>query len=374
LPFSKVYPQVQELLAAISTVASERSLPTVLRRIVESACTLVDAEYGALGVVGENRRLSEVVTVGFDPETYDAIGHLPEGLGILGQLMDKPQPLRLRDVGAHAAAHGFPPNHPHMRSFLGVPVHVRDVVFGNLYLTEKRSAEEFSEEDEQLAVALAAAAGVTIENAVLVHRLEELAVLQDRERIARDLHDKVIQRLFATGMTLQTTVPSRGRDDADARITYAVDELDETIREIRNTIFALQSPSQQRLRVAIFSLVDGARESIGFTPELRLDGPIDSGLSDKVADHLLAVLQEALSNVARHAGASRVDVSVEAGDELVVRVTDNGRGFPMLTLPGRGLRNLEERAAAMQGMFTVSRTPDDETVVEWRAPITGEAV
>ncbi len=371
MPFSPVYPQIQELLDAITAVASERSLPAVLRRIVESACTLPDAKYGALGVVGENRRLSEIITVGFEPETYDAIDHLPEGLGVLGQLIVDPQPLRLRDLGTHAEAHGFPPNHPQMRSFLGVPVHVRDVVFGNLYLTEKQTAEEFSEEDEQMAVALAAAAGVTIENAVLVHRLEELAVLEDRERIARDLHDKVIQRLFATGMALQTTVPSRGRDDADARITYAVDELDETIREIRNTIFALQSPSQPRLRIAIFSLVDGARESIGFTPDLRLDGPIDSGLSDKVADHLLAVLQEALSNVARHAGASRVDVSVEAGNELVVRVTDNGRGFPILTRPGRGLRNLEERAAAMQGTFSVSRTPDDETVVEWRAPIAG---
>jgi signal transduction histidine kinase len=257
-----------------------------------------------------------------------------------------------------------------MRSFLGAPVHVRDVIFGNLYLTEKRGAAEFTDEDERLAVALAAAAGVTIENAVLAHRLEELAVLEDRERIARDLHDKVIQRLFATGMGLQTTLPTRGRRDSDTRIAHAVEELDETIREIRNTIFALQSQPHRGLRVEIFAVVDGARESIGFTPDLRLEGPIDSGLSDKMADHVLAVLQEALSNVAQHAGASRVDVGVEAGDDLVVRVVDNGRGFPVMAHPGRGLPNLEERASAMRGVFMVSRAPAGGTILEWRAPLT----
>jgi two-component system, NarL family, sensor histidine kinase DevS len=352
-------------------VASERSLPAVLRRIVESACTLVDARFGALGVIGDDRHLSEFITVGVGPEAYAAIGNLPEGHGILGLLIVDPEPLRLRDLGAHAESYGFPPNHPPMHSFLGVPVRVRDAVFGNLYLTEKRGAEEFDEEDERLAVALAAAAGLAIENARLIQRIEELAVLEDRERIARDLHDKVIQHLFSTGMALQTTLPTRAREDADERIGRAVNDLDETIREIRDTIFALQAPPHRGgLRLAIFSTVDEAREPLGFTPELHLEGPLDTGLPEKMADHLLAVLREALSNVVRHAGASRVDVSVVAGGDLVVRVADNGRGFPILTRPGRGLRNLEERASAMHGTFTASRSPDGDTVVEWRAPLT----
>jgi signal transduction histidine kinase len=370
LPFSKIYPHTQQLLDAITSVGSDLSLPTVLRRIVESACTLVDARYGALGVIGDDRRLSEFITVGVDPETHTAIGHLPEGLGILGLLIIDPKPLRLRDLGAHDQSYGFPANHPEMHSFLGVPVRVREAVFGNLYLCEKRDADEFSEEDERLAVALAAAAGVAIENARLMQRLEEVAVLGDRERIARDLHDKVIQRLFATGMSLQTMLPVPGRDDATNRITHAVDELDVTIREIRSTIFALQAPVQRGLRVSIFATVDGAREHLGFSPELRMDGPIDTVVSEKVAEHLLAVLQEALSNVAKHAEASRVDVMIEAGTDLVVRVVDDGKGIPSPPKEGRGLQNLADRAATMRGDLRASRLESGGTVVEWRVPIT----
>jgi signal transduction histidine kinase len=370
LPFSKLYPHTQQLLDAITSVGSDLSLPIVLRRIVESACTLVDARYGALGVIGDDRRLSEFITVGVDHETHTAIGHLPEGHGILGLLIVDPKPLRLRDLGAHEQSYGFPANHPEMHSFLGVPVRVRDDVFGNLYLCEKRDADEFTDEDERLATTLAAAAGVAIENARLMQRLEEVAVLEDRERIARDLHDKVIQRLFATGMSLQTMLPVPGRDEATDRITHAVDELDVTIREIRSTIFALQTPVPRGLRVSIFAMVDGARELLGFSPELRMDGPIDTVVSEKAAEQLLAVLQEALSNVAKHAEATRVDVVVEAGKDIVVRVVDNGKGIPSPRKDGRGLQNLADRAATMRGGLKASRLDTGGTVVEWRVPIT----
>jgi signal transduction histidine kinase len=370
LPFSKVNPHTQQLLDAITSVGSDLSLPIVLRRIVESACSLVDARYGALGVIGDDRHLSEFITVGVDPETHTAIGHLPEGHGILGLLIVDPQPVRLPDLGAHEESYGFPPNHPEMHSFLGVPVRVRDAVFGNLYLCEKRDADEFTEEDERLAVALAAAAGVAVENARLMQRLEEVAVLEERERIARDLHDKVIQRLVATGMLLQTMLPVPGRDDATSRITHAVDELDVTVREIRSTIFALQAPVQRGLRVSIFATVDGAREYLGFSPELRMDGPIDTIVSEKVAEHLLAVLQETLSNVAKHAEASRVDVMIEAGTDVVVRVVDDGKGLPTPRHGGRGLQNLEHRAESMGGDLTASRLKTGGTVVERRVPIT----
>jgi signal transduction histidine kinase len=373
LPFTQVDPLVQRLLDAINLVGSDLSLPIVLRRIVESACELLGARYGALGVIGEDRRLVEFITVGVDPETHDAIGHLPEGHGILGLLIVDPKPLRLRDLTAHPQSYGFPPNHPPMRSFLGVPVRVRNAVFGNLYLCEKQGAEEFNEVDEHLAVALATAAGAAIDNARLVQRVEQLAVLEDRGRIARDLHDKVIQRLFAAGLELQTMLPSKAQHDLDDRIALLAAELDDTIREIRHSIFALEAPRERGLRVDIFAAVDSARESLGFAPELRLEGLIDSLVSDKVAEHLLAVVHEALSNVAQHAEASRVEVFVEAGKEtgLLLRVIDNGRGLPSSPALGRGLRNLEERAKGLGGSFSASPAPAGGTVIEWRVPLEG---
>ncbi len=242
-------------------------------------------------------------------------------------------------------------------------------MFGNLYLCEKQGADEFSEDDERLAVALASAAGVAVDNARLVQRVEQLAVLEDRERIARDLHDKIIQRLFATGLDLQGMLPSQARDDLDDRITHAADDLDETIREIRTTIFALQAPRKRGLRVDVFAVVDVARESLGFAPRLRFTGPVDSVVSDTVAEHLLAALEEALSNVVQHAGASRVEVSVEAGTDLLLRVVDNGTGLPTSYTPGRGLHNLEDRAGKLGGTFTASRAPAGGTVIEWRVPL-----
>jgi signal transduction histidine kinase len=372
MPFTQIDPLVQRLLDAVNVVGSDLSLPIVLRRIVESARELVGARYAALGVIGDDRRLVEFITVGVDPETYAAIGDLPEGHGILGLLIVDPKPLRLRDLTTHPQSYGFPPNHPPMRSFLGVPIRVRNEAFGNLYLCEKEGAEEFTVADEHLVVALASAAGVAVDNARLVQRVEELAVLEDRGRIARDLHDKVIQRLFATGLELQTMLPSRAQHGLDDRIARSAAELDDTIREIRNTIFALEAPRELGIRVDLFAQVDAARESLGFAPELHLDGLIDSLVSDKVAEHLHAVLQEALSNVAKHAEASRVEVFVEVRKEsgLLLRVVDDGRGLPSSPTPGSGLRNLEERASRLGGTFTASAAPGGGTVVQWRVPLT----
>jgi two-component system, NarL family, sensor histidine kinase DevS len=372
MPFTQIDPLVQRLLDAVNVVGSDLSLPIVLHRIVESARELVGARYAALGVIGDDRRLAEFITVGVDSETYAAIGDLPEGHGILGLLIVDPQPLRLRDLTTHPQSYGFPPNHPSMRSFLGVPIRVRNEVFGNLYLCEKQGADEFTEVDEHLAVALASAAGIAVDKARLVERVEQLAVLEDRGRIARDLHDKVIQRLFATGLELQTMLPSTAQLDLDDRITTAAEELDETIREIRNSIFALQAPRERGLRVDIFAQVDSARQALGFAPELRLEGLIDSLVSDKVAEHLLPALQEVLSNVAKHANASRLDILVQVGQEtgLLLRVVDNGRGLPSSPTPGRGLRNLEDRAKSLGGSFTASSAPGGGTVIEWRVPLT----
>jgi signal transduction histidine kinase len=359
--------RLQQLLDAMLSIGSDLSLPAVLQRIIESACKLVDARYGALGVMDDHGQLTDLATSGVDESTHDAVGRLPEFTGILGVLLRDPKPVRLRDVSEHPLAQGFPPGHPEMSSFLGVPIRGKEAI-GSLYLADKQSADQFSEEDERLAVTLAAASGVAIDNARLQASLEHVAVLQDRERIARELHDKVIQRLFAAGMTLQTTLPI-ARSEVASHITQAVEEIDETIRDIRRTIFALETRTRRGVRVDIFAHVDAAREVLGFTPELRLEGPIDSAVPETTADHLLAALFEALSNVAQHAGASKVDVAVEAGDELRLQVADDGAGLPDRIEPGQGLRNMERRALELGGNASVRPREGAGTVVEWRVPL-----
>ena len=365
---------LRQLLDAVTAIGSDLDLPAMLRRIVESAVELVDATYGALGVLDESKtRLAEFVTVGIDDETYRAIGELPEGHGILGLLIVDAKPLRLPDLTEHPDSFGFPPHHPPMRSFLGVPIRARDDVFGNLYLTDKSSAEVFTDVDEELVVALAAAAGVAIENARLLAMVHELALVEDRERIARDLHDTVIQRLFATGMSLQSTVRLVPTDPSAAarRIGDAVDDLDATIRQIRTTIFDLErsKASPDSLRVRVLALAREAAGPLGFEPRVVLDGAVDTGVDAQVGTELLATLREALSNVARHARATRVDVEVVVDGDVRLTVSDDGVGPPGDNLPvGQGLRNMRDRAGKLGGTLELRAAAGGGTALEWRAP------
>ncbi|MEU1279244.1 GAF domain-containing protein [Streptomyces sp. NPDC005805] len=534
--------RVHGLLEAVLSVGRGLELPQVLRGIVEAATTLVDAEYGALGVIGEDETLSEFIPVGVTAEQWAAIGELPSGHGLLGELIRHPEPLRLADLAEHRASAGFPPHHPPMRSFLGVPIRVRDTVFGNLYLTEKRGAAEFDAEDEAVVATLAVAAGVAIENARLYenarrgqrraaadsevtaallsgrprsevlelilghardfadadlglvavpaegtgrlraavaagpgaerHRgtllpatgslaaeafaagelrttadlgrephadeaaaerwrdlgpavavplgtqgregvlllartrgrpaftqtetdplagfaartalamelaerrsdAQELALLEDRDRIARDLHDLAIQRLFATGMTLQSVQRFVDHPQAAERLRRAVDDLDETIKIIRSTIFGLRSHESEAaahsLRGAVVEAVQRAAAALGFSPALRVEGLLDTRTDGPVGEHLVAVLGEALTNAARHARASSVDVRVVvAARELSLTVTDDGVGAPPGTERG-GLRNMRERAEALGGSFDLGPGPDGRgTRLSWRVPL-----
>jgi signal transduction histidine kinase len=367
--------RLRQLVDAVLSIGADLSTPVVLRRIVDAAVALVDARYGALGVLDEHGHgLADFITVGLTPDEVAAIGPLPQGHGVLGLLILDPRPLRLADLGAHADSYGFPPEHPPMRSFLGVPIRVRDEVYGNLYLTEKKGAAEFSEEDEALAVALAGAAAIAVENARLHARVRDLALVEDRERIAADLHDTVIQRLFATGLGLEASVRLASPELAE-RIQQAVVDLDETVRQIRSAIFALQAPRVARrgLRGEILALATEAAASLGFDPHVRLDGPLDHAVSDDLSDHLLATLREALSNVVRHAGATRVEVSVVASGsgELVATVTDNGVGVARQERPGgRGLANMARRAEVLGGKLTFGPAEGGRgTSVTWRVPL-----
>jgi signal transduction histidine kinase len=262
-----------------------------------------------------------------------------------------------------------------MTSFLGVPIRVRDEVFGNLYLTDKTSAEVFTDIDEELVVGLAGAAGVAIENARLSSRVRDLALSEDRERIARDLHDTVIQRLFATGMSLQSAAGLIRADatTAAARVEQAIDDLDQTIREIRTAIFSLEQPTARRAgpRADIFGVLHESAAALGFEPRVVLDGPIDSALLPDVAESMLATLREALSNVARHAGATLVDVEIAVGEYVLLRVCDNGTGPPPApaSVEGHGLGNMATRAERLGGTFEFGPGTAGGSVLTWRVPL-----
>ncbi len=361
------------LLDAMLLIESDLELPGVLRRIVESACSLTGARYGALGVLDPSgKRLSEFVHLGVDEATVDEIGHLPEGGGILGLLILDPTPLRLDDLSAHPDSVGFPPGHPPMRSFLGVPVMVRGQVFGNLYLTEKQGTAAFSEDDEATATALATAAGIVVENARLHGRVGELSMATDRERIARELHDTVIQRLFATGLSLQSALPRSDDPELRSRISEAIAELDDTIRQVRTTIFALEPPPAARkgLRGRILEVCAQSARSLGFEPAVRFSGTIDRSVPEALAAESLSVLREALSNVARHAHARTVEVDVSAGATLELRLADDGAGVGEAPpVGGRGLLNMAERAKRLGGSFSISGRAGGGTEIRWNVPI-----
>jgi signal transduction histidine kinase len=371
--------QLSRLLDAVMFVGSELSLPVVLRRIIETATEMVDASYGALGVLDTSgTRLSEFITVGIDQPDAARIGHLPEGHGILGLLIADPRPLRLPDLRAHPDSYGFPPNHPPMASFLGVPIRLRSEVFGNLYLTDKTGGDAFTDVDEEMVVALAAAAGLAIENARLHEHANAVALLEERERIARDLHDDVIQRVFAAGMMLQSTAQMSNQQIVRDRLEQAVRDLDVTIQQVRSAIFQLSHPATDdtSVRADIIAVCSEATASLGFDPLCQIRGPVDSSVSSAVAGHLILTLREALSNVARHAHASKVDVFVAAENGCVtLQVTDDGVGVAADAQGrGNGLANLERRAAGLGGTFTIDATPGGGTTLTWTSPLDADVV
>jgi signal transduction histidine kinase len=529
------------LLDAVVTMAADLTLDGVLSRIVSIASTLVDAQYAALGVLdlGSERGLRTFIHHGMGSDVVAEIGELPTGHGLLGLLIDDPRPIRLHDIAAHPASYGFPAHHPPMSSFLGVPVRIRNQVFGNLYLTEKSGGGDFTDTDESVVIALAAAAGVAIENARLYEEGEQrqlwlaataeitarlamlapgedtlqlvadrarevsgadvawvvtgadadslelhvvsgadadlsamrslpmehslaaqvvrsgealavpdlgsdpravdpsmllgwprlgptvvvplgsrsgvegvlalawtperaaayegvhaelpssfaeqaalaiqvgrardaqqrLSLFEDRDRIGRDLHDVVIQRLFAVGLTLESSARQTTDPELSARLGRAVDDLDATIKDIRRTIFALGSmDSAADVQTEIERIVERAAATMKFRPTLRIEGPVRSAVAMDLVPDVLAVLGELLSNAARHAGASAIDVLVQApADQLLLRVSDDGKGMDADVLES-GLRNMRERAHKHGGTFEVESAPGVGTTVTWAVP------
>lgn len=371
----------EALVQAGLTIAVELSLPSVLSKIVESACDVADATYGALGVLDTDGGLDDFITHGVTEEQRAAIGRLPVGRGLLGALIKEARPVRLRRLQDDPRSEGFPPNHPPMSSFLGVPVTVRGRVYGNLYLAEKRGAPEFSEADERAVVTLAAHAGVAIENARLFAEAEERLALEERTRLARELHDSVSQALFA--MTLETGAAQQvlGRAGANPQLLghrlARLRELTEgALAEMRALIFALRPEAIQEegLVAAIDKHAKGvaAREDLN----IALEAPEDRlPLPPEIDEQLYRLTQEALSNVAKHSEATQVWIRIDFAEtepqQLVLEVEDNGVGFdPLISRPGHlGLLSMTQRAEALSGRLDVDSSPGSRTVIRAVVPV-----
>lgn len=369
--------KLRRLLEAVLLLEGDLSLPTLLRHFVEEACATAGARYGALGVLNEDHTgLSEFITVGIEQETEAEIGARPTGQGVLGLLITEPKPLRLSDLSQHEDSFGFPAGHPPMTSFLGVPVATHAEVYGNLYLTDKIGWSEFTSDDEELVVALAQAAGIAIENARLHQRVQEIAVLEDRDRIARDLHDAIIQRLFAVGLSLQGLVRPPTPPAVAERISRAIADIDQAIIQIRSSIFELvDSTTQRGLRGEVLQIVRDLSDMLGFEVPVSFEGPVDTAVDPDLSEHILATVREGLTNVARHAAASSARVHLRVEDEwCVLEIIDNGQGIataPKSSEGGLGLGNLRRRAQKQGGDLAIASAPEGGTILTWRVQRTG---
>jgi signal transduction histidine kinase len=371
--------EFEALVEATRAIAEIRDVETVLQLIVEGVRDLVGAEYAALGIVDANGRIERFITVGVSPDERDRIGSPPHGHGLLGLIIRERRSYRIQQIDGHPDSYGFPPHHPVMGSFLGVPIVIHGRSVGNLYLTNKRGSPKFSESDQQLVEMFALRAGIAIENARLHEQVQRLVVVEERERIARDLHDGIIQAIYGVALSLED-VPlmlADEPDEASARVDRAIDSLNLTIREIRNFILGLRSELLHGADlIAGLATLANEFEATG-TSEIELDLAVDPEIAASIPlSHRVQLLQmarEALSNAARHAQANRTRIGVRAEDDLLVlQVEDDGIGFDTTATPPAGhlgLANLNDRAAGFGATVSIDSSPGDGTILTIRVPI-----
>jgi signal transduction histidine kinase len=362
---------------ATRAIAGELGLDRVLQLMVDRVRGLVEARYAAIGIVDARGRIERFITSGISAERRARIGPLPRGRGLLGTIIREGVSVRIPEIRDHPDSYGFPRNHPPMRSFLGVPVRVAGKPIGNFYLTEKIGSHEFSARDQELVEMFAVHAGIAIQNARLHQRVQELAVVDERLRISRDLHDGIIQSIYAVGLSLEDVPELMAEDPAEAtaRIDGAIDRLHTTIRDIRAFIVDLAAPTDVTLAESIEAVVAEMPTAPGLSvePDLADADAVEGRLSQEATHELLQIVREALSNIARHSEAAHAPLSLRVeGDELILRLEDDGRGFdPESRLgPGHlGLANLRNRAATIGGRVTIDSRPGEGTRIIVRLPL-----
>jgi signal transduction histidine kinase len=370
--------RLRRLINVGRSLVSQLDLEAVLQQVLEAARDVTGARYAALGILDADRvRLERFIALGVDEETRTRIGHLPEGHGVLGVLITDPRPLRLSNVGSHARSFGFPPHHPEMETFLGVPILIHGEAYGNLYLTEKEGGE-FDEADEEAVVVLAGWAAIAIDNArsVAEDRLRRTIEAAERERRhwARELHDETLQGLGA----LRVLLASARRRGSPEALSEALAELDSEIDKLRALITELRPAALDELGLgpAIEALAERSSATSGLEIHTEVSlVPRHGSTPDRVASELdstvYRLVQEALTNVVKHARAERVDLCVNAGDgKLVVIVHDDGVGFdPDSMTSGFGLTGMRERVAIVGGSLEVASAPGRGTEVRAELPL-----
>lgn len=356
------------LIEAAAAVVGAGDLEHVLRSLVAEARTATGAEYAALGVLGEHGVLSDFLHEGLTAEEVERIGPLPTGKGVLGLLVREKRTIRLDSISEHPDSYGFPPNHPHMSTFLGVPVAAGGKAFGNLYLAEKEGG--FTDDDVMIVEALSRIAGSAVTTARLQERLRSIAVGEDRQRIARDLHDSVIQDLFGVGLGLQGIAERITDTTAAATLEEAVDRLDLVVEALRAYIFQLRTTGGRRqLDERLQELV--SRMGSAYPAAVTLEIGTAELANDQIEDEVVKIVTEALSNALRHSKGTEIEVIVDADDEWCrILVRDDGVGFdPQLPGSGMGLANLSARASGLGGRATITSTVGSGTTVEVRLPL-----
>lgn len=363
---------LEALNRAALAIASELDSEKVLQQIVDTARELAGARYAALGIPDYDGRLSRFIFSGMTREEAAAMPHLPRGLGLLGAIIHAKSTIRVPDISEHPSSIGFPPGHPKMTSFLGVPIRGVGESLGNLYLTDKIGADEFTAGDQRLVEMLAAHAAIAIQNAQLYEQVERLAILEERTRIGMDLHDGVIQSIYAVGLTLESTrlVLPPGADESAQLLDLAIEGLNDAIRDIRNFILDLR-PRRFRgdLKEGLAQLVREFQANT-MVPVTLTIAPQLEDLSSSLARALFLTTQEALANVARHAKASHVELSLLRTDAyLVLTIRDNGQGFntdDRSRQVGHGLSNMQARAESLGGTFRLQSAPGEGTEITLR--------
>jgi PAS domain S-box-containing protein len=365
----KLIDQLQALNKAAQAITSELSLEHVLRKIAEAAQDLIQARYAALGVHDGHGKLIRFITVGIEPQTYDKIGPLPIGRGLLGALLHQGQSLIINDMANHPEAVGFPVHHPAMRSLLGVPIFSKATLIGAFYLADKTDGSDFTEIDQKLIEMLAYHAAIAIENARLYKQTQRLAILEERDRFARDLHDGIIQSTYGVGLSLENVKAAIDpqNQEAAAMIDQALNSMAQMITELRNYIFDLrpQALKDKGLLVRLEGLVKELRINTILTIGATLDPEINAYLNDEQASHIFHIAHEALANVVRHAKARKASLSLTGdGDHVILKIEDDGVGFepPAQVSHGHhGLANIQERAALLAADLTIDSTPGQGT-------------
>ncbi|HEY3055297.1 MAG TPA: GAF domain-containing sensor histidine kinase [Thermoanaerobaculia bacterium] len=383
---SRLKRQNEELLAlheAGLAVAAELSLDAVLKTVVDEARRLAGARYGAVSVIDREGHIQQFVTSGITPDERSAIGPPPVGHGVLGVVLREGEHLRLKDVREHPRSSGFPANHPVMRTLLAVPIQCRSPFLGNLYLSEKENGAEFTERDHETLERFGVQAAIAIDNAHLHAQAADLAVAQERLRIAHEMHDGLAQVLGYVNTKVQAADAylRRGRnEEASSQLRELASSAREAYTDVREGIVGLRAlPSQEQgVSEALRDYLERWKEQTGIIAELNIEG--DVRVRPAVELQLVRIVQEALTNVRKHARASRATVTLRrSGSRIIATVMDDGVGFDPSAaktrgdFPRLGLATMRERAESVGGTVAVESTRGAGTTVRFELPLDEQA-